>query len=683
MIASTQFRFDARRPRSACATVLAVAFACAGLARSAHADIGVTGTSTPITYTRGRINSYLLDLRIVSEAFGGADALTFSLPGRVTLSAVRKRNTFSFCSDVYPLVNGMGTGEGGWYQLGYPALDGCGSLSGSPAPGEEQIVIVDVDIPTDYAGDLPLVVNVLGDGNGDPPNEASLTLTMSDDGAPLAWHFDDATAPALPGGWTTTTAGDGVAWDTQSASADSAPNAAHAPTPATSGEAALTSASVTVPAGGGELHFRQRYATEAAHDGGVLELAIDGGAFADLLAAGGQFTAGGYNDSLAGDCAGDENPLAGRAAWSGTQDAFAAVSAELPASAAGHDVQFRWRLGTDCAGAPDAPNGWWIDDVRLVSTQPVAALPAKFAVALGAGAQRIERLAVGNDGGGALSYAITTAAAGDGSTPPDCDMPVTLPWLSIAPASGSVVGDTHDDVALTFDANAVAAGEYAATLCVASNDATQPLRAIPLSFSVSATPCVAADRIFANGFDDSTDGACGRALRTFDDRDAFLAAVAPGYEENAFTALRTGYVHGPLLFGSAYSYAVTAAPQNDNGDFYLFDGAGELSTVSASDASSLTITFTGAPVTALGGNVWGQMFLNLTSIEMNLQPATTIRIELDDGTVETFTAISQQDFRGFVATQPIHSLTFSAPEADVDGNFVWGVFDNLVVGRAR
>jgi hypothetical protein len=310
-------------------------------------------------------------------------------------------------------------------------------------------------------------------------------------------------------------------------------------------------------------------------------------------------------------------------------------------------------------------------------------LPAKLAVVLGVGAERIERLAVGNDGGGALSYAITTAAAGDGITPPNCSMPLTQPWLSIAPVSGNVLGGAHDDVALTFDAGALAAGEYAATLCVATNDVTQALRAIPLSFSVSATPCDAPDRIFANGFDDGTDGACGRALRTFDDRDAFLAAVAPGYEENAFTALRTGYVNGPLPFGSAYTYAVTAAPHNDNGDFYLFDGAGELSTASASDASTLTITFTGAPVTALGGNVWGQLFDSFTSVERNLQPATTIRIELDDGTVETFTAMSQQDFRGFIATQPIHSLTLSAPEAGADGDFVWGVFDNLVVGRAR
>ncbi|MEO7431180.1 MAG: hypothetical protein ABIR62_04035 [Dokdonella sp.] len=474
-------------------------FACVGVMHAAHADIGITGASTPTSYARGRINSYLLDLHMVSDAFAGVDALTFQLPENVTLSAVRKRNTFSFCSDVHPLVDGMGTTNGGWYQLGWPVLDGCGSLSGSPDPGEEQIVIVDVDVPADYTGDLPVVVNVLGDGNGDPPNEASLTLTLSDEGAP---------------------------------------------------------------------------------------------------------------------------------------------------------------------------------------TQPIAALPAKLAVALDAGIQRSETLVIRNSGAGTLSYAVTTANS-DGVTPPDCGTQAAQPWLTIGSVNGTVAAGQHDDVTLTFDAGTVATGDYTAALCVATNDAAHPMHAIPLVFQVEATSCAATDRLFANGFDDASDGACGRALRTFDNRDAFVAAVAPGYETNAFTALRTGYVHGPLLFGGTFTYAVSAAPQHDIGDFYLFDGAGELSTVSASETSTLTITFTGAPVTAIGGNVWGQMYLDLTSVDMNLQPPTTIRIELGDGAIETFTSTSQQDFRGFVATQPIHSLTVSAPEANVDGNFVWGVFDNLVVGRGR
>lgn len=496
MIASSFPRFHARTLRAA-----ALAAACFGTAFAplAHADIAVTGTSTPTTYARGRINAFLLDLHVVSNAFGGADALTFQLPAGVTLSAVRKRNTFTFCSDIHPLVDGMGTSDGGWYQLGWPALDGCGSFAGSPDPGEEQIVIVDIDVPAGYTGDLPLTVHALGDGNGDPPNEADLVLTLGDEGAP---------------------------------------------------------------------------------------------------------------------------------------------------------------------------------------TQPILAVASKLALATQGDLQSVQTLAIGNTGAGTLDYTITTALS-DGVTPPDCGTPVIEPWLTFAPASGSVAAGAHDDVALTFDASIVSAGTHTAALCIASNDPAEPMRAIPLQFSVAATPCAAADRLFANGFDDDADGACASALRTFDDRDAFLAAVAPGYETNAFTALRTGYVHGPLPFGTAYPYTVTAAPSYDIGDFYLFDGAGELSTVSAGDTSALTITFTGAPVTAIGGNVWGQMFQNLTSIEMNLQPPTAIRIELADGSVETFTATSQQDFRGFVSTRPIHSLTVSAPLADGDGDFVWGVFDNLVVGSAR
>lgn len=480
------------------ATVLVGLFSCA-FTPLAHADIALDGTSTPTTYARGRINSFLLDLHVVSDAFAGVDALTFQLPPGVTLSAVRKRNTFTFCSDVHPLVDGMGTSDGGWYPLGWPALDGCGSFAGSPDPGEEQIVIVDLDVPAGYSGDLPLTVHALGDGNGDPPNEADLVLTLADEGAP---------------------------------------------------------------------------------------------------------------------------------------------------------------------------------------TQPIVATASKLAVRAGSDVHSEQALAIGNDGAGTLNYMLSTTIS-DGITPPDCGTPVPLPWIALASTSGAVAAGARDDVAVTFDASVLSAGDHTAALCVASNDPAQPVRAIPLLFSVDATPCAAADRLFASGFDDDADGTCSHALRTFDARAAFLAAVAPGYEANTFTALRTGYVHGPLPFGSAYPYAVTAAPSYDIGDFYLFDGAGELSNVSAGDASTLTIAFTGAPVTAVGGNVWGQMFQNPTSVEMNLQPPTTIRIELDDGTVETFVATSQQDFRGFASTRPIRTLTFSAPVADGDGNYLWSVFDNLVVGSAR
>ncbi|MFC4821617.1 hypothetical protein [Dokdonella ginsengisoli] len=659
-----------------CAAVLGTLALAAAL--PARADIAVTATTEPATYARGRTNTYLLDLHLISDAFSGADALYFSLPDGVTLSAVRKRNTFSFCSDIYPTVMGMGSSEGGWYQLGYPALDGCGSLSASPAPGELQIVLIDVDVPAEYSGDLPLVVNVLGDGIGDAPNEASLTLTLADAGTPVVWGFDEVAAPALPGGWSSDADGAGLAWTTQATAADRGPNAAYVPAPAASGEAVLTSPSVPVPAGGAELQFRQRYATESGRDGGVLEIAIDDGDFVDVLAAGGQFTAGGYGAALEADpaCSGDAaNPLAGRAAWSGTQAAYGTTTLVLPAAAAGHRARWRWRLGTDCAGKPAAPNGWWIDSVRLTSAPPTVSTPARLAVSTGADVQRIEPFEIGNAGSGQLNWSITV---GDG----DCSTPASPGWLHLDAGDGVLAGGERGEVALTFDAGGLAVGEYAALLCVSSNDAAQPLRQVPVRLTVEADACPAADRLFANGFDDASDGRCGHALRIYDDRDGFLAHVA-SQDEQTFTGLRTGYVNGPLRFGAApFAYSVTAAPHTDLGDLYLFAGSGVLSTVSPGEDSELAITFD-TPVTAVGGNFWGQMFQDPTSIEANLQMPTTIVLTLDDGTRETFVANGQQDFRGFVTSQPITGLRVRAPEPVDDGRYVWGVFDNLVVGDAR
>lgn len=654
------------------------ALGLAAVALPARADIAVAGSAEPTTYARGRINTYLLDLHLISDAYSGADALYFSLPAGVTLSAVRKRNTFSFCSDVYPTVMGMGSREGGWYQLGYPELDGCGSLSASPAPGESQIVLIDLDVPTDYAGDLPLIVNVLGDGIGDVPNEASLTLTLADAGTPIGWNFDALAAPVLPGGWTTDASGGGLAWSTQSVAADSSPNAAYAPAAAASGDTSLTSATVEVPAGGAELQFRQRYATEAGRDGGVLEIAVDGGAFEDILAAGGQFAAGGYTAELQTRpaCAATAaNPLAGRRTWSGTQPAFEPTSVILPSAAAGHAVRFRWRLGTDCLEETGGANGWWIDDVRLTSAPPSVSTPARLATTTAAGAQRVEPFGIGNAGGGSLTYAVTIGAD-------DCSTPATPTWLRIGAPTGALAGGERRDVSLTLDTGGLAAGDYAALLCVATNDAAQPMRSVPLHLAVTADTCAAADRLFANGFDDAADGRCGETLRTYDDRDTFLARVA-NHEESTFTGLRTGYVNGPIPFAGAYGYTVTAAPHTDFGDLYLFAGAGVLSTVSPDPDSELTLTFTGAPVTAIGGNFWGQMFQDPTSIEMNLQTPTTIVLTLGDGTVETFVADGQQAFRGFVSSKPIASLRIGAPEPNADGAYVWGVFDNLIVGSAR
>ncbi len=57
------------------------------------------------------------------------------------------------------------------------------------------------------------------------------------------------------------------------------------------------------------------------------------------------------------------NPLAGRRAWSGNSGGFVTTTVNLPATTAGHDIQLRWRLGTDTSrGAA----GWYVDTVAIL-----------------------------------------------------------------------------------------------------------------------------------------------------------------------------------------------------------------------------------------------------------------------------------------------------------------------------
>src|ERR1039457_6849019 len=170
---------------------------------------------------------------------------------------------------------------------------------------------------------------------------AGLTATV------FTQNFDSVAAPALPVNWTTSATGAQSNWVTATTAVDTAPNAAFSPDPSSVGVNELDTPSITINSSVARLTFRQNYSLAASttnpligYDGGVLEVAIGGGSYTDIVAAGGSFVSGGYNTTLCGDFS---NPLAGRQAWSGNSGAFATTGVNLPATAAGQNVQLRWR----------------------------------------------------------------------------------------------------------------------------------------------------------------------------------------------------------------------------------------------------------------------------------------------------------------------------------------------------
>jgi hypothetical protein len=195
--------------------------------------------------------------------------------------------------------------------------------------------------------------------------------------------FDGVTPPALPAGWTTTASGAGTPWTTTTAFFDSAPNSAANPGTAVAGESILVSPTIAIPNApangtgpGVRLSFRNNYNTEGGFDGTVLEIAVNGGAFQDIITAGGSFITGGYNSGIGNT----DSPITNRPAWTGTSNGFITTTVVLPAAANGQNAQFRWRSAYDTGSNP-AGGGQRIDSVSVFTATRVCCLSAPAPIA--------------------------------------------------------------------------------------------------------------------------------------------------------------------------------------------------------------------------------------------------------------------------------------------------------------
>lgn len=134
----------------------------------------------------------------------------------------------------------------------------------------------------------------------------------------------------------------------------------------------LESPIISVPATAASVlvAFDHWVATEATWDGGNLKASVNGGAY--TLVPGSAYTFNSYNSSLSTAGAGNDNPMAGEAAFTGTDGGSVSGSwgqsqVDLAGIAApGDNVQMRFEMGLDgCNGIL----GWYVDEVRVHSCQ--------------------------------------------------------------------------------------------------------------------------------------------------------------------------------------------------------------------------------------------------------------------------------------------------------------------------
>jgi len=200
-------------------------------------------------------------------------------------------------------------------------------------------------------------------------NDVQALTVPAPSGVTFTQNFDGVTAPALPAGWTASQGLNTLSrppWVTSSTGtptpvADSAPNALFSEDASNILDNRIDTPSLGIRTRYPILTFRQNRNLESTFDGGVLEISVDGGAFRDIIDAGGSFISGGYDSKIS---TGFSSPIAGRHAWSGNSSGFVTTAVALPDNLAGHSVVLRFRMGSDSSIAP-ANSGWRIDSVQL------------------------------------------------------------------------------------------------------------------------------------------------------------------------------------------------------------------------------------------------------------------------------------------------------------------------------
>jgi len=166
------------------------------------------------------------------------------------------------------------------------------------------------------------------------------------------------------------------------------------------------------------------------------------------------------------------------------------------------------------------------------------------------------------------------------------------------------------------------------------------------------------------------------ATTGFDNEVDFLAQLNPTYYLEEFSGSHYGIpLSGALTenYGAVYGYSWTASVPNNwppaNGVVGLFSLTNALTTWAGED--TLTITFTGNPVTALGG-IFSSTDINGAVIQQK------VTVNLNDNTSVWLTGSA---FRGFTSDFAILSLAIDAVDVNLTTVF-WPRLEHFYVGSA-
>jgi uncharacterized repeat protein (TIGR01451 family) len=184
--------------------------------------------------------------------------------------------------------------------------------------------------------------------------------------APITLMNETVVSTIIPATWTAS-----GAWTISSSQSSSAPNAFYMPNPATISDDRLSTTTgmvlnPTTVSNYSTFSFKHAFNTEDGWDGGVVEISTNGGvSWSDL---GSRMFEGKYNGSMG---TGSNNPVGGRAAFTGLSTGFMTTKVNL-SSYAGQTVQIRFRFGSDDNTAPTG-GGWWVDDI-VIYTEPAVSI---------------------------------------------------------------------------------------------------------------------------------------------------------------------------------------------------------------------------------------------------------------------------------------------------------------------